>query len=510
MNNDLLLVKIITLLYLELIQPNEEISVELTRPILEELQLPELVVGIDPEKEKIVALRSTAFYLMEQQKEAPIELADLLQRLRVDCKFDDRLYDSFQQGLSAQRDEKQMKRTIVSLRKAINNYNSDKESAKLLREASNEFNFRREKIKNPKTFFADLVSKLEKYSSTETKSDPAIIANCSTDDPESMDRAYDEMCQSGQARMITGWQAVNDMTQGGFGRAEQWVLGALQHQYKTGFTLSLTKQFAIYNKPLLKDPNKKPLIMRISFEDTLNANIKFLYKNIVFNETGVLPDDAYISDKKNIKEIRDYVMEKTSVQGYTIKLYQVNPSEWGYKDLQNLVMEEEANGYEVHVCIVDYLSVMSLRGCDVETAGHALRDLYKRTRSFFVARNILFITPHQLSTDAKQLIRDGRNDFVKQLEGRGYYAGSKQIDQVVDGEIFVHLEKMNGSTYLTMYRGKQRNVEAIPDSRKYVILPFPPRGPIPDDLGKPRIDVKKMGGAPVGSGGEEIPFFEID
>lgn len=511
MNQDLLLVKCITLLYLEGNIEGIESSADVVRTVLEDLQLPELVVGVDTEKEKILSLKATAIALMGQDKDNPIGTTELLQRLRVDCKYDDRLYDSLAQSISKVMEPEQTKRVILSMRRTINEFLKEKEIGKLIKDASMEFGFRREKIKDMRSFVSDLCSRLEKYHVLEeNQRDPALIADCSTDDADSMDRAYAEVCKSDAARMRTGWQGVNEMLQGGFGRSEQWVLGALQHSYKTGFTLTLTKQLAIYNTPIMRNPAKKPLIMRISFEDTLPANMRFLYKNIVLNETGQLPPDEFINSKDNIRVMRDHVIEKTSINGYAIKMYQVNPSDWGYRDLQNLVMQEEAAGYEVHVCIVDYLSVMSLKGCDVEAAGHALRDLYKRTRNFFVERNILFMTPHQLSTDAKMLIREGRNDFVKQLEGRGYYAGSKQIDQVVDGELFMHIEKLNGRAYLTLFRGKQRNVEAIDDAKKYVVLPFPVVGPIPDDIGKARIDLKKVGGGAVGSGDDLVPFHEFD
>lgn len=122
-------------------------------------------------------------------------------------------------------------------------------------------------------------------------------------------------------------------------------------------------------------------------------------------------------------------------------------------------------------------------------------------------RKITFITPHQLSTEAKQMIRDGYQDFVKQVPGKGYYRGCKSVDQEVDGEMYLHIEKLNKKSYLTIQRGKHRGVDIIPDDDMYCVLPFPEKGPILDDLGKAPIYSRKIGGAPVGSGGEEIPFW---
>jgi len=49
----------------------------------------------------------------------------------------------------------------------------------------------------------------------------------------------------------SGWQALNRMTQGGFRRGEFCTIGALQHKYKTGFSLSVFMQIARHNKPII-------------------------------------------------------------------------------------------------------------------------------------------------------------------------------------------------------------------------------------------------------------------
>ena len=86
----------------------------------------------------------------------------------------------------------------------------------------------------------------------------------------------------------------------------------------------------------------------------------------------------------------------------------------------------------------------------------------------------------------------GERDFVKKLVGGGYYAGSKQIDQEVDVEVFQHLEKVGDQTWLTLQRGKHRGMQVIPESHQYMALPFPERGPIPDDLEGECISVRKL------------------
>lgn len=124
-------------------------------------------------------------------------------------------------------------------------------------------------------------------------------------------------------------------------------------------------------------------------------------------------------------------------------------------------------------------------------------------------RNILFITPHQLSSDAMRLLRQGVDDFVKQLPDRNYYADSTQISHEVDAEIFIHIEKENSRSWLTCQRGKYRSPKVIDDKDKYTALPFHPEGGLQDDLLGERLSRNSVGGTVSTSGGDEAPLWDF-
>ncbi|WP_144106761.1 DnaB family ATPase [Paraburkholderia sp. BCC1886] len=121
-------------------------------------------------------------------------------------------------------------------------------------------------------------------------------------------------------------------------------------------------------------------------------------------------------------------------------------------------------------------------------------------------KKIAFPTPHQLSTDAKQMIRDGKSDFVKELPGKGYYKGCKQIDQEVDLETYIHIEKSNNESFLTIQRGKHRLIGQTNPKDLYCVLPFTKYG-LAFDVDRADTTRKKVGGGPIGSN-EETPFWE--
>ena len=76
-----------------------------------------------------------------------------------------------------------------------------------------------------------------------------------------------------------------------------------------------------------------------------------------------------------------------------------NPTEFGYRDLFNVLLKYESEGYEIHALLIDYLNMMSKVGCVKDTIGGDVRDLFRRIRNFTNSRKTLMITPHQLSSE---------------------------------------------------------------------------------------------------------------
>lgn len=100
-------------------------------------------------------------------------------------------------------------------------------------------------------------------------------------------------------------------------------------------------------------------------------------------------------------------------------------------------------------------------------------------------KNILFLTPHQISTEALSLKRAGVSgfDFIDELNSNNYYSESKQIPQVVDGEIYLTKGKIGRKDWaLFIGKGKHRSPVITPDEFKKVMLRFPEGAPIPEDI----------------------------
>lgn len=508
MDNKLLLVKSVTLLYRESLIPGKnENSADIVRNVLENIKLADIDISINKDRDILYALKQTALEMCENTPDHEYELGELMQRLKMNCFDDEKLYENFLQSIEPEMNETSLKRTVVNIRKSVQNHFREEKVNEILSKAAYAFRHQRDKIKNVHTWISELSAQLEPFQVAALTKDPAIVANVDIGDENSTEEVFSTIKSnsSGEGVLKTGLTGLNELLQGGFRRGEAWVIGALQHNFKTGLSLTLFKQIALYNKPVMLDPKKKPLLLRISFEDEIDKNIQWLYQSLVENETG----QKCITDAISSKEMAIYIKEKLQVNGYHVKMMRVDPTQWTYMHLCNYITELESLGYEIHLCMLDYLAMLPTTGCSIGPMGSDLRDMWRRMRNFCSTRKIALISPHQLSTEAKQLIREGRSNFVQDIANKGYYDKCKTIDQEVDGELYVHIEKLNKRSWLTVQRGKHRIPTLIDDAKKFLVYPFHDVGTIRDDINGSRTDCKKVGGGPVGSG-NEIPFWEFE
>lgn len=513
MDERYLLVNIISLLYhSSRLDKTSSLSYrELCKEILILIKLPETQVGGSDKQSAIIALKRTASLMADLSDPVQYTKEELLQRLKIDCGHDQSLFDVFKSAVGFDLLDNEALGICVSTARHLKVFRAEKSLGEKLRKASAQLNFARSEISDFRAWARGIADELEPFVTvSEEEEDPAIVGAADFGDLNSITTVFEEVAQTenGDAIMRVGYQAINRMLRGGFRPGDNVVIGALPHQYKTGFSLSIFRQLAVYNKPHLRDPAKKPLMVRISFEDNLGMNFDFLYKAFRQNETHTVEDYSNVP----IEEKARLVKEKMEATGFHIKMYRVDPSRWSYRDVINLILKLESQGYEVKVLMLDYLQQLpadSLRHNG--PTGSEIRALFRLMRNFTNPRGIILITPHQLSTDAKQLIREGRDNFVKGLPGKGYYDSCKTIDQEVDIELFIHIETVNGVSYLTVQRGKHRLNGQTDAIDLYTALPFLKKGVILDDVNRQDSSTTQPGKVrtSAGAGAEADSFWDF-
>jgi len=494
MNKIDILLNVINLLYREsFLKSNKNMSCNLALEIIDTIDDGKKFNILGIESAVVDNLKKYIVDICNNYRNEKIDKIILIQSISIILKEEENILKTFIESMDDAMDEDDLNKRIMRLSRFLNNYYKEFRIKKVLNTYSYEFSNKRSQIKDVGAYIETLKLELDALDLSKDSIDPAIVDEIDLDDDNSvtsiMNSVKDELSSTGVLK--TGWQDLNIMTQNGMRRREFVTVAALQHKYKTGFTLSLFIQFALFNTPKPIDTSKKQLNLWISFEDDVKNIMQFVYNYLYINEHDKLPNMSEVESSY----ITSYVKNKLCSTGFHVKFIRVNPTEWSYKDIFNKIITYESQGYEVNVLGLDYLSMVPTTGCIKDgPMGTDIRDLFRRVRNFGSAKHILTITPHQVSTDGKRLIRNGVPDaeFVKEIAGKGYYANSSQLDQEIDLELYVHIATNMRKKYLTIMRGKHRLPSTISEEEMFTMLPFPRKGPIKHDLNGQKISIRSF------------------
>lgn len=509
MDTKLLLIKAITLLFLqgELSERgNDERINNIIDKVLEAVKPAERSITTDFGHDTITQLRDTLVWMKTHDTGFSYDTEALKQRFILITQDENYLYKALCSMFSSVgRPDEMIEATLRTHLMDINAALNKNAITSVIKDIYRKLQF------NPETvdwgnLDQDIQQSLAQYvggSSTYTSAleHNSVVHAVDFGDIDSINTALemskDELSSDGVIR--TPFKGVNRMLgrHGGFRRGEQACVSALQHKYKSGMLMDLFLGTALFNTPYMRDPSKKPLNLRLSFENSVQVDMANLYERLWEMENNVRADMT----KVDTQEASNYVNERLKQGGYENRLVHIDPSDYTYLDLFNLIEDFESQGYEIHMVTCDYLNMISKRGCNIGPHGEDIRDLFRRVRNFFNKKGITFITAHQLSTQAKDLLREGQNNFVQRIAGQGYYDGCKRIDQELDLEIYIHIVEVNGEKYLTIQRGKHRGVRT-PQSDQYTVYKFDEISGLPFDVLGDDQSRKTVGGSTISDGGQ--------
>lgn len=514
MDTKLLLVKSVTLLYLESKVPNKSTtSADIITQIIGLIKVTETtIVGVDYGKDPIMAVRETLRWMATNPADTTYDKSELLQRIRVNIGDDDSLFSAFVEGIDNDCDGDHLQKKIHSYRSQLRGYLETIKARDHVKKAYLKMHYNTNDIVDFGAYIKDLRQDLLAFEESPEGLDKVhrgLVSEINFKDLGSIKREFgvmkDEISSNGALRFgLQGFNRMLGSARGGR-RGELMVVGALQHNYKSGFALDMLRHAAMYNTPYMFDRERKPLLLRISLENPARNDIMHLYKSIVEQDTG-LPVDL---ENLDIDEASAYIKTVMESNGYEVILRHYDPSDFTFYDLFELIESLEADGYEIHMLNIDYLNLMNKKGCDSGPMGADTRSLFRRVRNFInnKTRRIFTITPHQLSTEAKVMTRAGVTNFVKEIANKGYYDSCRTLDQECDVEIYLHKETINGVAYLTMQRGKHRGLPVITQPRDlYCVYPFHDVGNIIDDYLKDDASLRHVGGGNAASG-HEAPWY---
>jgi hypothetical protein len=485
MDSKLILIKCITLLYCESIVPNRSFrSTVLVLNIVEQLKIPVQVGEVDNSRNTIIGLRESLEWMCNEPENERYDLISLLQRVRLSVGDDVHVFESF--SMISEYDKLEDDALISAIKKLnyeLKEFVERSTVKEIIHKAHREV-FYNKKGMDWGNFTNNLVSDLELHSGAMSREEKGFMLNVmNMSDIASLktvlEKAKDDT--EGKGGFRTGWQAVNRMLGEGqqFRRGMFVLVGALTHMYKSGFVHDLFRHFCIYNEPELEDPSKKPAIVYYSAENRAEEDLIRMYVALRENETG----EAVNTNTIDLDEASEYISVRLQERGFEVIMNRIDPGSFTAQDLMNEMLELEAQGFEVQACCFDYLNLISKKGITSSTmTGEDTRALMQKVRVFMSARNILFITPHQLSQQAMEKKREGTMNFLAEIAGKNYWDSSKRIANEADLEIFLDIVNRDNVSYLHVHRGKHRTVKATPAKLREFYLPFSDVGYVPEDI----------------------------
>ena len=334
-----------------------------------------------------------------------------------------------------------------------------------------------DEIPDMNKFLTGIIETVEKNNPNES-GDKAVVDRVNINNSEELESIMSKSIESNKECGVwkTFLTGLNKMTQGGFKNGAIVFFNALQHKFKSGMTLSVFSTLPLLNTPSVDDG--KDTLVWLSFEDPLTKVIPDVYSILkVFNN----PKHPRINiEDIDPKEASAYVSKVYKERGFNVEFMRIDPSDFSFRALFELLTKMELEGCRLRVVGLDYLSQIPKTGCSTTGAmGADTRELVRRIRNWMAARDILCISPHQLSAGAKELLRLDLPDveLVPKVVNNGYTADSSQIDQELDLEIAQHIVMYNKEAYLHVGRGKDKLSRPIEDKKDlFFFVKFPSNG----------------------------------
>lgn len=279
-------------------------------------------------------------------------------------------------------------------------------------------------------------------------------------------------------KLQTGIQAINRSLNGGFENDRCYIYLGLPGEGKSSTLLNLTLQIKANNKNVItKDPTKRPTILFLTMENTLNETLERVF-SILVSDDDINEFNGYSEIIQLLKE-NNLAVTADSPIDIVFKYVPSNSVDTDY--LYTVYDELSANGQEIICLVQDYIKRIrprdfKLMGGDMRIALGAVVDEFKE---FAISKHIPVITASQLNRDAAKIIDEGRKsndaDLVRKV-GRANIGESTLITENADSAfLLVPEDAGDGKRYLGMANAKKRFKNS---SSKFFYIPYSTERPL--------------------------------
>lgn len=488
-NNILQLMNIITALYFD------DLAEDNGAYIIEELQHSLVNIKtegrgtacIGSEDAAIESLRYTAEWMLTSS-EGGYSRENILQRVKVNLQGNNDYIDIIENSLDVKVTADDARKKVNEILSELRFEKGKSKLRKLISVANAKLNFSGEYIENAE-FIRELQGELEELGSSKTGEITGHIGSVNFDDPDAIKELLSKSIEgsSDEGLISIGLQGI-DRAFNKVHRGSMVNVNACTHCYKSGMLLDIAMNIPVYNDPWMWDADKKPLILRISFENTLEQDITNMYKKYYELKYGKRCKMGDINLADATKELRDHF----SSRGYHFAMEAYDPNNFTVYDLFDVLNKYLENGFEIHAVTCDYLSMIA-HNTFGDREEMRIQKTFEMARNFCFPKGITFFTAHQLSTEAQAMSKENPTTITKKVCTGGYTMACKGLSTKMDLEIYLHVHNhFDGNKYLLFSRGKDRFNNTTPLVDQHGAYMFQEFGGIVPDVGLVDMSLRKL------------------
>lgn len=487
MNDLLVLVKILSALYQAKKLKDNNLINELIET-LEELPKPNADV-FSQDKETRESIKATIQWLLKQPNDEPVIKSLLMQRVELFCKNDDSLKKTIAAGLEDCEDEELTRKLVYKHVTEVRLSGETEAFQKKFKQALAPFYFK-DISEMKKEDWGNLIDMIqERVNTTYDERTSEIVYTVTSGTPESffqiIEMAKKENSRQGILRL--GLHALNQMLEpdGGLRRSKFYLINALTNRGKSLTMAHILASVGLYNVPMLRNNAKIPTLLMESSEDTMDLIIMRMYK-LALSVQGQLDGDFQVDAAEDIVST---IVKCFKDNGWFLIINQIEANKDSMQGMFDRVRNLEMKGHEIIFYGYDYLGLVPIDKIPGESKSDKLQILFRRVRSFMIARGICFVTPHQLSPEAKKMLKETDDEsevyFAREVAGKSMTETSTKITNEVDVELTIHVAKTPTKNYFTACVGKSRG-EGCEPSKRFAIYDLDPIHGLKHDInGKP-------------------------
>lgn len=484
MTNDILtLIKIITALYFESLADDDAPYVfDEIRQVLSEIKVEgrgNLVLG--SEEAAVESLRYTAEWLLNNQNEdIKYSRQNIIQRLRVNVHGDNEYIAIAEDTLDIEITSIDARKRVEEILQELRYEKRQKKLRQIFTKANRDLNFGADYI-DTNSFLSEIRGQLDEMGKVSSGEAAGFVGRINFNNPEEIAEVLQSTADSTSPEGVlnTGLQGLNRATGvGGFIRGQLVNFGALTHHYKSGILIDEALYIPMFNDPHMWDETKKPLILRISFENTIEQDIGIMYTKLHQLQKKEKIALCDINTLQAAQELTDHFGQR----GYEFQLETYDPNDFDVYALFGVIQKYIDAGYEIHAISCDYLTMIAHNTVGDRT-DQRIQKTYEMTRNFCYPKGITFLTAHQLSTEAQNLSRENSGTFTKKVCSGGWYMDCRSLHTKLDLEFVMHIHKhIDGNKYLMFSMGKNRGSHSVLEKDKHFIYEFQEIGGIVHDV----------------------------